>query len=194
MTELTGYTYGSAQVAQSPLSAEEFALLKQSLLFAEEDQRYLQLAGEVLADQVEAVLDVWYGFVGAHSHLLHYFTNPQGQPITHYLTQVRQRFGQWILDTCQRPYDQAWLNYAMEIALRHHSTKKNQTDQVQSVALIPLRYMIAFIYPITATMLPFLSKRGHNPETVEKMYQAWFKAVVLQVALWSYPYAQPGTF
>ncbi len=57
-----------------------------------------------------------------------------------------------------------------------------------------MRYMIGFIYPITATMKPFLANKGHSAEEVEKMHQAWFKAVVLQVALWSRPYAREGDF
>jgi len=35
---------------------------------------------------------------------------------------------------------------------------------------IGLRYMIAFIYPITATIKPFLSNKGHSAEDVENMY------------------------
>jgi protoglobin len=54
--------------------------------------------------------------------------------------------------------------------------------------------MIAFIYPITATIKSFLANKGHEPEEVEKMFQAWFKSVVLQVTLWSYPYAREGDF
>ncbi|MGC8880538.1 MAG: protoglobin domain-containing protein, partial [Anaerolineae bacterium] len=54
------------------------------------------------------------------------------------------------------------------------------------------RYMVAFIYPITATIKPFLARKGHSAEEVEKMHQAWFKSVVLQVALWSAPYAKEG--
>ncbi|WP_218018376.1 protoglobin domain-containing protein [Nocardia amikacinitolerans] len=54
---------------------------------------------------------------------------------------------------------------------------------------IPLRYLIAFIYPITATIRPFLAAGGHDDDQVEAMYQAWFKAVTLQIALWSQPYA-----
>jgi len=30
--------------------------------------------------------------------------------------------------------------------------------------------MIAFIYPITATIKPFLASKGHNVEEVEKMH------------------------
>jgi hypothetical protein len=192
--QIPGYTYGTAAVARSPLTLEDLQRLKETVLFTDEDERYLRLAGQVLADQVEAVLDLWYGFVGSHPHLVYYFTGPDGQPIPAYLAAVRRRFGQWILDTCNRPYDQDWLNYQYEIALRHHRTKKNQTDQVQSVPHIPLRYLIAFIYPITATIKDFLARKGHSAEEVEKMYQAWFKAVVLQVALWSLPYAKEGDF
>ncbi len=187
-----GYTYGTEQVAKSPVSLEDLALLKAATMFTEEDERYLRMAGEVLADQIDEILDLWYGWVGSHPHLVYYFSGPDGQPDPRYLQAVRARFGQWILDTCNRPYDQAWLDYAHEIGLRHHRTKKNQTDGVQSVPHIPLRYLIAFIYPISSTIKPFLARKGHSPEEVEKMHQAWFKAVVLQVALWSYPYAKEG--
>lgn len=193
-TTIPGYTYGQPTVAHSPISAQEFDLLKQTVLWSEEDERYLRMAGDVLADQVEDVLDLWYGFVGSHPHLLHYFTGPDGKPIDIYLSRVRARFGQWILDTCRRPYDQTWLDYQEEIALRHHSTRKNQTDQVNAPPIVPLRYMIAFIYPITATIRGFLAKKGHPAEEVEKMHQAWFKSIVLQVVLWSRPYAREGEF
>lgn len=192
-TAIPGYTY-TATAAHSPLTLDDLERLKQSVLFSEEDQRYLKMAGEVLADQVEDVLDVWYGFVASHPHLVYYFTDGKGSAIGDYLGAVRKRFGQWILDTCNRPYDQLWLNYQQEIGLRHHRTKKNQTDQVESVPHIPLRYLIAFIYPITATIKPFFTKKGHNHEDVEKMHQAWFKSLVMQVALWCAPYIKEGDF
>ena len=59
---------------------------------------------------------------------------------------------------------------------------------------IGYRYLVAFIYPITATIRPFLAMKGKSPDEVEKMYQAWFKLVTLQVALWSRPYVQKGDF
>jgi hypothetical protein len=191
---IPGYTYGTPSVAWSPLSTEDFQRLKQTVLFTEEDEKYLRMAGEVLADQINDVLDLWYGFVGSHPHLIYYFSGADGQPITEYLAAVRKRFGQWILDTCNRPYDQDWLNYQHEIGLRHHRTKKNQTDRVQSIPHIPFRYLVAFIYPITATIKPFLAKKGHSPEDVERMHQAWFKSIVLQVALWCYPYIKDGDY
>lgn len=189
---IAGYTYGS--VPPSPVTLKELEELKQAVLFTAEDEKYLKMAGEALRDQIDAVLDLWYGFVGSHPHLVYYFGGPDGKPDANYLAAVRKRFGQWILDTCTRPYDQTWLNYQHEIGLRHHRTKKNQTDKVRSVPNVSLRYLIAFIYPITATIKPFLAKKGHSPDEVDKMHQAWFKSLTLQVALWSYPYAKDGDF
>lgn len=191
---IPGYDYGTEQVARSPLSMADFELLKQAVLFGPDDERYLRMAGDVLADQIEDVLDLWYGFVGSHPHLVYYFTDGRGNAEQAYLTAVRRRFGQWILDTCRRPYDQEWLDYAHEIGLRHHRSKKNKTDHVAAVPHIHFRYMVAFIYPITATIKPFLAKKGHSAEEVEGMYQAWFKSVVMQVALWSAPYVPAGDF
>ncbi|MGB9688791.1 protoglobin domain-containing protein [Thermogutta sp.] len=193
-TQIPGYTYGTTQVPRSPLSLEDLENLKKALLFGPEDEKYLHLAGEVLKDQIEQILDLWYGFVGSHPHLLHYLTDGKGNPNSEYLAAVRKRFGQWILDTCNRPYDQAWLDHAYEIGLRHHRTKKNATDGVNAVPHVDFRYLVTFIYPITVTIKPFLAKKGHSPEEVEKMHQAWFKSVVLQVALWSLPYVREGDF
>jgi len=188
--KIPGYDMG--RVPRSPISWEDFELLKKTVMLSDEDIRYLRLACEVLKDQVEDILDLWYGWVGSNPHLIYYFSDSQGRPIKEYLERVRRRFGRWILDTVCREYDQAWLDYQYEIGLRHHRTKKNITDRVNSVPHIPLRYLIAFIYPITATIKPFLSRKGHSSEDVEKMYNAWFKSIVLQIALWSYPYAKEG--
>jgi hypothetical protein len=193
--KIAGYTFGAEATARSPLTEEEFDLLKQTVLFTDEDARYLRMAGEALDGRIEDVLDVWYGFVASHPHLVAYFGDREGKPDPAYLAAVRARFGQWIRDTCAARYDRAWLDYQQEIALRHTRAKKNRTDGASSAAAhIPLRYMIAFVYPITATIKPFLAGRGHAAGEVEKMHQAWFKSVVLQVALWSEPYARPGDF
>ncbi|HWQ12234.1 MAG TPA: protoglobin domain-containing protein [Roseiflexaceae bacterium] len=191
---IPGYTYGTDQVARSPLSEEDLALLKRTLLWTDEDDRYLRMAGAVLADQVEDVLDLWYGFVASHPHLVQYFAGADGRPIEAYLSRVRLRFGQWIRDTCERPTDRRWLDYQMEIALRHHRTGKNRTDGVDAAPIVPLRYLLAFIVPITATVKDFLARKGHTAEDVERMHQAWFKSVVLQATLWSYPYVREGDF
>jgi hypothetical protein len=187
---ISGYAYG--EVAQSPVSESDLDLLKQTVLLSDDDIHYLQIAGKVLEDQTEVILNVWYGFVGAHPHLALYFGKTD-QLNQMYLSRVRERFKQWILDICFRPYDQQWLNYQHEIGLRH-LTKKNQTDQVDAVPIIHFRYLVAFIVPITATIKPFLANKGHLDWEVDKMYNAWFKAVTLTVILWSYPYTKEGVF
>ena len=186
---IAGYLYGSDDLERSPVTEEDLALLKQTVLFGDDDERHLRMAGEVLRDQVEAVLDVWYGFVAAHPHLVLYFAGPDGSPIDDYLTRVRARFGQWIRDLCERPWDRAWLDYQEEIALRHTPAKKNQMDAADAPDRIPLRYLVAFVYPITATVREFLARKGHSEVEVDAMHQAWFKAVTLSVVLWSRPYA-----
>jgi len=193
METIKGYDYGKATLEKSPVTLKDLELLKKTLLWSDEDDKYLKLAGEVLKDQINEVLDLWYGYVGNNEHLVYYFTK-DGKPNTDYLSAVRSRFGQWILDLCQRPYDQDWLNYQYEIAKRHHSTKKNKTDNVDTVPIVHFRYMVAFIYPITVTIKSFLAKKGHSQEEVDKMYNAWFKAIVLTAILWTYPYVKEGEF
>lgn len=192
---IPGYTHGTNAVPRSPLTMADFELLKQAVLFGDEDVKVLKMSREVLKDQTEAVLDVWYGFVASHPHLVHYFgRKSDGQPDGEYLAAVRKRFGQWILDTAAANYDQQWLDYQYEIGRRHHRTAKNKTDGVSSVDNISYRYLPAFIYPITATLKPFLAKQGHSAEEVEQMHQAWVKSVILQVTLWSQPYVKEGDF
>lgn len=194
-TTIPGYTYGTPLSARSPLSDQDFADLQATLLLGEADLRALRLAHEVLQDQVEDVLDVWYGFVGGQPHLVRYFAGSTGAPDAAYLAAVRKRFGAWILDTTAARYDRDWLDYQYEIGLRHTRVKKNQTDGVRSTAeVIHLRYLIAFIVPLSVTMRPFLAKKGHPPEEVEAMHQAWFKAVTLTATLWAQPYLQAADF
>jgi hypothetical protein len=194
-TNIPGYTYGTQAVPRSPVSLQELELLKATLLLGEDDLAALRRSGDLLAPRVEEVLDVWYGFVAANPHLLTAFSNAQGQPDQSYLAAVRRRFGQWILDTAAADYDQAWLDYQHEIGLRHtRRGNKNQTDGADAADHIPLRYVLALLIPITATLRPFLAGGGAAPEEVEAMHQAWVKAVLLQVILWSHPYVIDGDF
>jgi hypothetical protein len=193
-TDIPGYTYGTDAVPRSPVSLGELELLKATLLLGEDDLAALRRSGELLAPQVEAILDVWYGFVGANPHLLAAFTGPDGQPDQAYLAAVRRRFGRWILDTARADYDQAWLDYQHEIGLRHHRSGKNRTDGARAADHIPLGYVLALLIPITTTLKPFLAGEETSGEEVEVMHQAWVKAVLLQVILWSHPYVRDGDF
>ncbi len=189
-TTIHGYTYGEPSVERSPVGRDDLALLEQTLLWTDDDTRALRRAGEVLADQTDAILDLWYAYVGSHPHLVASFAGPDGMPAPDYLAAVRARFGRWIVDLCTRERDDDWLAYQEEIALRHHSAKKNQTDGIDSPAgHVPLRYLIAFVWPITATIRDFLAAKGDDAAEVDAMHQAWFKAVTLSVVLWARPYS-----
>lgn len=59
---------------------------------------------------------------------------------------------------------------------------------------VSYRYLPALLYPITTTLKPFLARKGHSAEEVDKMHQAWLKSVLLQAILWSQPYIQDGEF
>jgi hypothetical protein len=193
--KISGYTYGQTSLKRSPVSLADFEKLKQSILFTDEDIKYLQMSGDVLKDQTDAVLDVWYGFVGSTPQLAYFFTSKKdGKLDVNYLTAVRKRFAKWILDTSNANFDQQWLDYQYEIALRHTKARKNKTDKVNSVSQVNFRYLPALVYPITATLKPFLAKKGHSSEDIEKMYQAWVKIVLLQAILWSQPYIKDGQF
>jgi hypothetical protein len=194
-TDIPGYTCGTDAVSRSPVTLDDFELMKKSVLFGDEDVKYLRLSHDVLEDQVEAILDVWYGFVGSTPHLLASFTDKRdGKPLADYLGAVRKRFGQWILDTARAEYDQKWLDYQHEIGLRHHRTKKNRTDGAASSEIVPFRDLFLLIFPVTFTLKPFLAKKGHPAADVEKMYAAWVKSCLLQVTLWSHPYVKDGDF
>lgn len=190
-----GYTHGLSTVQKSPFSLSDLKLLQQSLLFGEEDIKYLKMSHAILKDQTNEILDVWYGFVASTPQLVYFFGNKTtGKPEGEYLAKVRERFAKWILQTAEANYDQAWLNYQYEIGLRHYKTKKNTTDKVNSVPIVNYRYIPALTIPVTTTLKPFLAKKGASEQDVEKMYAAWLKSVLMQAILWGQPYLQEGEF
>ena len=79
-TTIPGYTSGTAEVPRSPLTLADFERMKASVLFSDEDVKYLRLSHDVVKDQVEAILDVWYGFVASTPHLVASFTSKSTAP------------------------------------------------------------------------------------------------------------------
>lgn len=190
-----GYAYGQPTLAKAPYTLVDLQALQKSLLFTEEDVKALRQSKAILADQTDAILEVWYGFVGATPELVHFFSNAKtGKPEGAYLEAVRKRFVLWVLDTADANYDQKWLDWQYEIGLRHHRTKKNETDRAPSVAQVNFRYIPALTIPITTTLKPFLARKGASAADVEKMHAAWVKSVLMQSILWSQPYIKDGAF
>ena len=183
-----------AKLAKAPYDLQDLETLKKTVLFTSDDVQWLRKSRAILAPQADDILDVWYGFVGSTPHLLAYFANDKGKPDARYLKRVRARFRQWILDTAAADYDQQWLNYQYEIGLRHHRLKKNQTDKADAINHIPARYVLALVYPITATLKPFLAQDNLSDKDIEAMHQAWSKSLLMQAILWTEPYFKPGDF
>jgi hypothetical protein len=187
-----GYDYGTPRVAPSPVSLDELRALEQSVGWSKHDSRALKMAGEVLGDQAEALVDSWRAQIGKQPHLARWFFGPDGKPDEAYKAAVKKRFVRWVVDSCTRPHDQAWLDYQEEIGLRHTPAKKNKTDGAHTPDVVPLRYLLAFLGPAILGVKPFLAKQGHAADEIEDMQHAWTKSVLLHVTLWSRPYTRDG--
>ena len=190
--QIHGYDYATSKIEPSPVTLEEFEQLKITAGWTADDETALRLAGKVLSDQTKAIVDHWRRrIIAGIPNLARHSKSPEGEALPEYAANSGARFEQWILDTCLRPYDQDWLNYQHEIALRHMQPKKNQTDGVRSTDYVPFRHIIAFIPVMNETIKPYLAARGHGPTEVERMHCAWTKSLQLQLALWARPYSAP---
>lgn len=192
MAAIHGYDYGTAHAAHSPVTLAELRELEEAVGWTGADSEAIAMAGEVLGDQAEALVDSWRARIADQPHLAKWFFGPDGKPDEAYKAAVKKRFVQWVVDTCTRPRDQAWLDYQEEIGLRHTPAKKNRTDGTQTPDLVPLRYLLAFAGPTIIGAKPFLAKKGHSAADVERMHQAWAKSVLLTLALWSRAYVRDG--
>ena len=124
----------------------------------------------MLEDQAMRVVEHWRSrIIASIPNLARHSRSPEGNPLPNYLAASNLRFEQWILDTCLRPYDQDWINYQQEIALRHTTLKKNKVDGVQSTPYVPLRDIIAFLAVINETIKPYLAAKEHSAEDVDGM-------------------------
>lgn len=194
MTTIPGYRHGDPTLPASPVRPDDLDRMKKTCLFGEADAAALREAQEKLAPHVEAILDVWYGFVASQPHLVAAFAEPGGPPSAEYLGAVRRRFGQWILDTTSADYSPAWLDYQLEIGRRHHRIGKNRADGVEAADHIRFLDLIPLVYPIFATIRPFLEQGGTPAARVDAMQHAWLKSLLMQITLWSHPYVREGDF
>jgi hypothetical protein len=186
---IAGYSYGAADVGVSPVSLEQLEALKVTVGFTSQDVDLLRRAGEVLRSQTTQIVQRWRsGIIAGIPNLARHSRSLTGDPLPKYLAASNLRFEQWILDTCLRPYDQDWLNYQQEIALRHTSLKKNQVDGAESTAFVPYRDIAAFVATLNDTIKPYMAAGGDSAEDVEAMHRAWCKSIQMQIALWSRTY------
>ena len=69
-----------------------------------------------------------------------------------------------------------------------------QSYQFARADLVPSRLWPYDCSSIIVPMKPFLAAKGHSPEIVNRMYGAWWKAMILQATLWIQPYIREGDF
>lgn len=184
------YSYGAQHLARSPVSLHELEDLKRAVGFGPQSEHDLHELWGLLADRTDQLVAAWIDRI--LPFVLPTFTGPDGVADQRYLRAVLSRFIKWIEDTCTRRYDQAWLDYQHEIALRHHRAKKNQTDTVESAAIVPFRYLPITTFVLIDTLVPFLTQAGVDRVVAERLADAWTRSLTIQLALWSQPYVVKG--
>ena len=187
---IAGYDYG--RVPHSPITIEELRQLERAAGWDDADAAVLHRIGDLIRHDAEALVDSWRTVIGAQPELARWFFGPDGRPDEHYKARVKQRFVQWVLDICFKPHDQAWLDYQDEIGKRHTPDKKNQTDHAATPSVVPLRYLLAFSAVVITSIREFLEAHGAAGADLVQFQRSWTKAVLLEMALWSRPYAEDG--
>jgi hypothetical protein len=133
------------------------------------------------------MVDLWRSVIGSQPHLSQWFVGPDGKPDDEYKASVKRRFVQWVIDAAVRPHDRDWLNYQQEIGLRHTPAKKNKTDGAHTPPLVPFRYLLGFI-PVVLPIREFFTDAIQDEAELKRLEDAWTKAVLLHVTLWSRAY------
>ena len=190
--QIGGYDYGRGNVARSPLALEELHQLEETVGWGEEDARVLQRHGDIFRENAEKMVSAWREVIGSQHHLVKWFFGPDGKRDAEYAEKVKKRFVQWVLDAVFRPHDRAWLDYQEEIGLRHTPDKKNRTDDAHTPPVVPLRYLLGFISVVTIATRRFFTARGITGPELQRLEDAWMKAVQLHVTLWSRAYTKEG--
>ncbi len=190
--DIAGYDFGSGRVPRSPVGLDELRQLEQSVGWTEEDAEILARFGRLIEPQAEAIGDSWRSSIGAQPHLARWFVGPDGKPDDPYKAKVKKRFVQWVVDVCFRPHDQAWLDYQDEIGKRHTPLKKNRTDGARTPELVPMRYTVAFTAVVLTSIRQFVSHKEIAPEDITRFQDAWTRAVMLHVTLWTRAYTRDG--
>jgi hypothetical protein len=186
-SSIPGYDYGTPKSAVSPVSESELFQLEQAAGWTAEDAGMLARHAELFRMKAESMVDSWRAVIGSQPHLSKWFVKPDGKPDDEYKASVKRRFVQWVIDVALRRHDREWLNYQQEIGLRHTPAKKNKTDGAQTTPLVPFRYLLGFI-PVVLPIRRFFNGAIQDEAELKKLEDAWTKAVLLHVTLWSRAY------
>jgi len=182
-----GYDYGTPKSAVSPVSEVELSQLEETAGWTSSDADVLARHADLFRAKAEAMVDSWRAIIGSQAHLSHWFVKPDGAPDDAYKARVKGRFVQWVIDVAMRPHDRDWLNYQHEIGLRHTPAKKNRTDGAHTPPVVPFRYLLGFV-PVVLPVRGFFADAIEDEAELKRREEAWSKAVLLHVTLWSRAY------
>lgn len=181
--------FGGFAAPRSPVTLPDLERLKQTAGLTPDDESELRTAAAVLRPSAGEMVDTWRREIARFGHLSAYSAGADGAANAAYAAATHPRFARWVIEACEGPYDQAWLDYQHEIGLRHTRERKNRTDAVDNLEdHIPLRYLLAFTPVVLLTTRGFLARGEHDAAAVQRMHDAWIKAVLLHVTLWTRAY------
>jgi Protoglobin len=188
-SSIPGYDYGTSKSAVSPVSESDLSELEQAAGWTSADADVLARHAELFRAQAKSMVDSWREVIGSQPHLAHWFTKPDGTPDDAYKASVKRRFAQWVIDVALRPHDRDWLNYQYEIGLRHTPAKKNKTDDTHTPPVVPFRFLLGFV-PVVLPIREFFAEALNDDAELNRLEEAWTKAVLLHITLWSQPYVR----
>ena len=170
---------------------EEVELLLRISLFSQDDERALRSAWRILQGQTDDYLDVVLGVVAAYPLLANALRGADGGDGSESGSEtIRRHFQRWLSETCNLPKDPPWLRQ-----LYSKPPAQDAPANGESAETLPqFRYLIALVYPVVATVRPFLAAAGCSAVEVEKMQYALLKAILLQVALLAKLYLETGNW
>jgi hypothetical protein len=186
-SSIPGYDYGTPGSAVSSVTERDLSELEQAAGWTARDAEVLARHADLFRAKAESMVDAWRSVIGSQPHLSRWFVGPDGKPDDEYKMSIKRRFVQWVIDAAVRPHDQDWLNYQQEIGLRHTPAKKNKTDGADTPPLVPFRYLFGFI-PVVLPIREFFKDAIQDEAELNKLQEAWTKAVLLHVTLWSRAY------
>jgi hypothetical protein len=177
---LPGQRTLAAEQSLLPCSADQVESLKQVLLLSREDERALQRVLDILDGKAEDYLNALLGLMAAHPDLRMLLRRAQGKPEDDREV-VYRHFRQWLTDTCRCVPNPCYFS-------------EPQAGAEPPGSLPPLRYLLALSYPLSMTARLFLAEAARDTGELEHLQQALLKALLLQTAVLSRRYVEPGVW
>ena len=147
-------------LACSPVSLQEPPDALRRTLLGDDDVQALCQSRDILADQVEAIPDVWYGFVGFPRPSCWQLQASRG-PVTRRLPIWAPCASalQWILDTADAHFDQARLDYQHDRPAPRARQEEQDRRVCRARPWCRCAYLSALTVPVTTTLKPFWPER-----------------------------------